>query len=677
MNAEDLFNIPAGTYTLTVTDNVNCITTAIVNITQPAAPLFANAIIDNVSCFGLNDASIVVNITGGSPSYILSWSTGDNGNLIDTLAIGNYQLHITDSLACTLDTTFTITQPATLTISAVITNVACFGDSSAIINVTPLGGTAPFYYAWSNGASTQDLQNIPIGSYSLVMSDTNGCMDSTQFNITQPLAPISISSTQVNVGCFGNNSGSVDVSVAGGTPGYTYLWSNNATTQDVIALVAGNYSVIVTDNLLCQETFAVTITQPQAPLVIIPTITNAPCFGQAGGSIGINIIGGTQPYSYYWNTTDTTQSLVGIPAGQYSLAVTDSNNCVSSMLFNITQPQTSLAIVVTQVPVSCFGYANGQMNVIAAGGISPYNYLWSNGQNTATIDSLTAGLYTVTVTDDNGCQVTQNQVLTQPDSLVADFNSNAVFGCIPFEAQLINNSLGNYASATWTIGNGDQLFNLDTAYYQFNYPGCYDITLTLTSPNGCMATTTQYSAICVVSGPIANFYSNPQEIDFYTGDIQFINTSAGANNNYFWYFGDGTQGQSFSPFHNYPAQTVGTYEVMLVAIDSNGCVDTTLQVYQLNEIIVMNVPNAFTIDDNNLNDAFKPIFSAPEAIVTYDFSIYNRWGQLIYQTKDPMDAWDGKYLGKFVQTGAYNWTVNYTDTNKASRFANGHVVVLK
>jgi gliding motility-associated-like protein len=116
---------------------------------------------------------------------------------------------------------------------------------------------------------------------------------------------------------------------------------------------------------------------------------------------------------------------------------------------------------------------------------------------------------------------------------------------------------------------------------------------------------------------------------------------------------------------------------MLVAIDSNGCVDTTLQVYQMNEIIVMNVPNAFTIDDNNLNDAFKPIFSAPEAIVTYDFSIFNRWGQLIYQTKDPMDAWDGKYLGKFVQTGAYNWTVNYTDINKVSRFANGHVVVLK
>jgi hypothetical protein len=116
---------------------------------------------------------------------------------------------------------------------------------------------------------------------------------------------------------------------------------------------------------------------------------------------------------------------------------------------------------------------------------------------------------------------------------------------------------------------------------------------------------------------------------------------------------------------------------MLVAVDTNGCTDTTIQVYQLNEIIVMNVPNAFTINEDGLNDTFKPVFSSPESILKYNFSIFNRWGELVYQTNDPLDAWDGKYLGKLVQTGAYNWTVTYTDTNKIDVFANGHVVVLK
>ena len=192
-----------------------------------------------------------------------------------------------------------------------------------------------------------------------------------------------------------------------------------------------------------------------------------------------------------------------------------------------------------------------------------------------------------------------------------------------------------------------------------------------------MATTTANSAICVVQGPIASFYSSPEQIDFYTGDIQFINTSAGVSNTYFWNFGDGTQSQTINPFHSYPDQTAATYEVLLIAVDTNGCVDSILQVYELNEIIVMNVPNAFTINEDGINDAFKPIFSSPESIVKYDFTIFNRWGEIIYQTNDPSDAWDGKYQGKFVQTGAYNWTVTYSDINKADVFAKGHVVVLK
>ena len=660
-----------------MTDNIGCVTTANILVAQPSGPLFANAIVNNQSCFGFVNASIDANVIGGSAPYSISWNTGQTTSLIGPLVNGNYALNVVDSLGCTLDSVFTITQPNPLLIPGAVVNVACYGDSSAYITALPNGGTAPYSYAWSNGQNTQVDTLIPAGNYIVTVTDFNGCIDSALFAVTQPLAPIALTLIQTNVGCFGANTGALDLSVSGGTPAYTYLWSNAFTSQDIQNLSIGNYGVIVTDANGCTDTILTTITQPTSPLIVLPTITNSPCFGTNGGSIDLNVYGGTTPYTYFWNTTDTTQDLSAVPAGQYTVAVTDANNCVSSLIINITQPASGININITQTPASCYGYNDGAMTANVNGGIAPYTFLWNNNLTTNTINNLSAGIYTVTVTDANGCQVSASQLLNQPDSLIAQFNIPDNFGCAPFQAQLINNSIGQYSNVLWTIGNGDILFNADTAYYTFNQVGCYDISLTVTSANGCMATTTVNSAICVAQGPIASFYSSPEQIDFYSGDIQFINTSAGANNTYFWNFGDGSQSQTINPFHSYPDQTTATYEVLLIAVDTNGCVDSILQVYELNEIIVMNVPNAFTINGDGLNDAFKPIFSSPESIVKYDFTIFNRWGEIIYQTNDPSDAWDGKYQGKFVQTGTYNWTVNYSDTNKVDVFAKGHVVVLK
>ncbi|MFN4911623.1 MAG: SprB repeat-containing protein, partial [Flavobacteriales bacterium] len=275
VNAEDLYNIPAGTYVLAVTDNIGCVTTASILVAQPSAPLFSNAIIDNQSCFGVVDASIDANLSGGTAPYYISWSTGETTAIIDTLVVGQYDLHVVDSLGCVLDTTFFITQPNPLLIPGTVVNVACHGDSSGYITALPNGGTAPYSYAWSNGQTSQVDTLLPAGSYVVTVTDANGCIDSALFDVGEPSAPIALTAVANAVGCFGANSGAIDLSVTGGTPGYSYLWSNNATSQDIQSLLAGNYQVVVTDANGCIDSLDVPITQPQAPLMVMPNITNA------------------------------------------------------------------------------------------------------------------------------------------------------------------------------------------------------------------------------------------------------------------------------------------------------------------------------------------------------------------------------------------------------------------
>jgi gliding motility-associated-like protein len=408
----------------------------------------------------------------------------------------------------------------------------------------------------------------------------------------------------------------------------------------------------------------------------MPNITNAPCFGQSGGAIDLNVAGGTLPYSYFWNTGDTLQDIDSIAAGQYTVVVSDANNCATTLIINITQPQSGITLNPVTVQPSCFGYANGSISALVNGGTAPYSFLWSNNATTNTIINLTSQNYTVTVTDANGCTLSDTIALDQPDSLVAQFAIPDNFGCAPFQAQFINQSIGQYSSVLWTLGNGQVLFNPDTASYTFNQLGCYDLTLTLISQNGCVASSTVNSAVCVVQGPVASFYSIPEQIDFFSGEIQFVNNSYGIANQYYWQFGDGSQSTQVNPIHFYPPQTIADYDVMLVAVDTNGCVDTAIQQYIQREIIRLNVPNAFTAGDDGYNDGFKPVFSSPDLISSYQLDIFNRWGELIFTTNNQYDAWNGRYKGKPCQSGAYTWKIRYTDYLKTSKDAHGHVILL-
>ncbi|HEX7846083.1 MAG TPA: immunoglobulin domain-containing protein, partial [Chitinophagaceae bacterium] len=428
--AQDQTGLTAGNYSVIVTDANNCSSTALsITLTQPASAVaVALTSQTNILCFGQSTGAIDITPSGGVGPYTYAWTgTGVNATAQDQtgLAAGSYSVIVTDANGCSASPlNVTLTQPvAALALSETHVDVLCFGNSTGSIDLAVTGGTSPYTYAWSNGATTQDITSLLAGTYNVTVTDANGC--TTVLNnivITQPAAALALSETHVNVLCFGNSTGSINLTVTGGTSPYTYAWSNGATTQDITSLPAGTYNVTVTDANGCTAVLNnIVITQPAAALALSETNVNVLCFGNSTGSIDLTVAGGTSPYTYAWSNGATTQDITSLPAGTYSVTVTDANGC-TAVLNNIviTQPAAALALSETHVNVLCFGNSTGSINLTVTGGTSPYTYAWSNGATTQDITSLPAGAYNVTVTDANGCTaVLNNIVITQPAAALA------------------------------------------------------------------------------------------------------------------------------------------------------------------------------------------------------------------------------------------------------------------
>jgi gliding motility-associated-like protein len=263
---------------------------------------------------------------------------------------------------------------------------------------------------------------LSAGTYSVLVTDVNGCTTTNTVTLTQPTAltnTIAVSSNHngQNISCNGLSDGSIDLTAAGGTTAYTYAWSNAGTTQDISGLTAGVYSVTITDVNGCTSTGTITLTQPQ-PIAIVSAITDVTCNGSANGGIDISVSGGTAGYNYSWSNASTTQDITGIAAGLYTVTVTDVNGCTSSVVDSVGQDQPLVLGFVT-ANVKCYNSFDGAINSAISGGVSPYQYSWSNGATTQNITGLDAGTYIISVTDSNSCVINDTIVILQPDSISA------------------------------------------------------------------------------------------------------------------------------------------------------------------------------------------------------------------------------------------------------------------
>jgi hypothetical protein len=401
--AATLSGVSAGIYSVTVRDNNGCSANQSWTLSQPT-PITLQSTNTNILCYGQTAGSITTSASGGVAPYTYAWTNGLTGATIVNQAAGPYFVTVTDGNGCTATFSDTIYQPqSALTLTTVVTDNICFGVAAGSIDNTVTGGTAPYNYQWNTSGTSQDLQNLLAGTYVVTITDANGCLLTSTMSVAQPPQSMSASTTHVNVSCFGGGNGAINLTVTGPGFPFTYLWNNGATTEDIANLVPGLYSVNITDESGCTLQQSVNITQPTSPISVQAVITNVACYNTQTGAIDLTVSGGLAPYLYAWSNNTGNQDLTNVICGNYHVTVMDAAGCQVLLSYPISQPSAPLSIQLNPVQVACTGELTGQVDLTVTGGTPTYTYAWSNNVQSQDLLGVGTGLYSVVVTDANGC----------------------------------------------------------------------------------------------------------------------------------------------------------------------------------------------------------------------------------------------------------------------------------
>jgi gliding motility-associated-like protein len=453
-NGTGIFSgIPAGTgYAWSITDANLCgPVTGALDVTEPPALSGTITSQTNVSTFGGNDGSVTVDGSGGIAPYQYKLDAGpyQASGTFTSLTAGPYTVTIQDVNLCTFDVPVTITQPpgplsGTITSQ---TDVLCFGGNTGSVTVTGVEGIPPYEYSLNAGLyqASGTFGSLIVGIYTVTVRDALLATFDVPVTITEPPA-LSVTTTQVDVLCFGSATGSATATAAGGVEPYTYSWNTIPvqTTAAASGLPAATYTVTVTDANNCIVTTSVTITQPAEALTVTLTQVNVSCSGGSNGSAATTVSGGTEPYTYSWNTSpvQTTAAASGLAAGTYTVTVTDFAGCIETGTVTITEPQ-ALSLEGTSGNARCPDTNEGTINLSITGGTSPYNVIWSDGNTNPNRTGIQPGTYSVVVTDQNGCAASLD--------ITVDFDGT--FDCVSFPLVITPN--GDGKNDTWIIRNID------------------------------------------------------------------------------------------------------------------------------------------------------------------------------------------------------------------------------
>lgn len=485
-----------GYYSVTVTDQNNCSVTDSVEIP-------ASSIVDvnldvinsnlNVNCNGFQSDTITILASGGTGAgtyqyYIPGiFPNPQYNNIFSGLYAGVYDVYAFDANGCQDFVTVTINEPDVIYFSATSSDVSCNSGSDGVVWVDSIsGGTAPYFYSWSSGQNTSIVNNLSAGNYTLSVTDVNGCSsnpNSVTVTVNQPSLLTSSTNILNHSSCSGSQTaanGEAEVIVNGGTPGYTYFWSNGSSGDNISLLFPGTYAVQITDANGCTVNDTAIINPGANPQLDV-VVQNVSCFGANDGSITTAAISGTPPYLYSFDGgTSFVQNGTSFgPTGgaSYYVTVIDDEGCTDSDSIFVNEPDLLEISSIDIQNVLCFDSANGQMTVNIIGGTSPYTYLWNNGQTTQTTINLMPAVYNVTVTDSMGCTVVSgNEIISQPDSLTISSIITTHVSCFG----------GNNGSSQVTIDGGTQPYSYSWSGGSNSglLAGAYSVTVTDT--NGCV-----------------------------------------------------------------------------------------------------------------------------------------------------------------------------------------------
>lgn len=478
-------DIGQGAYSVTITDANGCSETLNFNLSAPTA-LSATTTTNAASCYGTASGSASVIVSGGTAPYSYAWNTSpiQNTAQIFNVAAGNYTVNIIDANGCAFSSAATISQPAIpLSVSATTTSAACSqndGTASAVVS----GNTAAVQYQWSNGQSVATATNLTAGAYTVTVT-SGGCSAQTTVNVNNINAPV-INHVSSSPACFGDNTGSISTIITGGTQPYQYLWSNGGSGTSQTGLTAGNYTFIVIDNVGCQASIAVALTQPN-PISIALSATPTSCSGSPQGAVNATVSGGTQPYLYSWSNGSGGTAINNLAAGNYTLTITDASGCMTDASSEVINPNGIEAFAIPY-DINCIGGSDGSIEIVVTEGTPPFNYEWDNGTvGTSFITNLQEGNYNCVITDANGCSFTVSSTIDAPQGNLPEILGMS--NVDPFSLQTYSVGSISGATLTWVVTGGNILSGQGTNFIQVQWSDepVADVVLLIFYANGCQA----------------------------------------------------------------------------------------------------------------------------------------------------------------------------------------------
>lgn len=475
-----------GTYTVVATNTTNGCTSSN-SVTVQSDVVIPTAEVAPPEHLNCNNTVVQLDGTGSSTGaeYTYEWSTtsgnilsGNNALIATADQEGPYRFVVTNtSNGCTSEVLVNVVESDPVTASATSSAALCAGTPSGSAAVTPGGGTAPYTFVWSNGSTNSIATGLIAGTYTVTVTDTDGCTAAASTVVTEPtalqLAVTTTAQTAVNL-----NDGTASASASGGTPGYTYAWSTGATTSALSNLAPGSITVTVTDANGCTATQIANVNSYNCNLNATISSTAASCSNGANGSATVAVSGATEPITYAWSNSASTATTNGLAAGIYTVSVTDFAGCPLVLSTMVSAPPPITINIVT-VNESAVGAADGSAMAQVSGGTDSYSYLWSTGAVTASIGPLVPGTYTVVVTDENGCT-------SQQTALVQSISCDLATELVVTPVKCFNTPSGTASSfVTGAVGDVTYIWSNGATTEIVENLNIGTITVTVTDGVGC------------------------------------------------------------------------------------------------------------------------------------------------------------------------------------------------
>ena len=662
---QTITGVCAGVHPVSISDNNGCGEVFLAGLSDIGGVDSLGIITTNVTCFNGNDGSIsVTTVYGGASPYSYNWTpaTGTS-NSITGLSAGVEFIEVTDNNNCVLLDFVNITSPSAISDSTIVTPTTC-GNSNGEIAIYPTGGGgSPYTFVWSSGTpsstpTSSTVTGLAPTNLVITINDNSGCSEEFTFNVNPSEFVISIDSL-TDVTCNGLSDGYASVAISGGETPYAYLWSTGQNTAENTGIPAGNFNVTITDNTGCSATETVSIEQP-APLVQSALTTiNILCNGSSDGTAVVDFIGGTLPYTFDWPNNVSGQTLSGLAAGTQTVTVTDDNNCIAESTITISEPPLLIIDTANLEAPLCASINNGEIEIVASGGVSGYLYEWPTDANSTTsaATGLHAGSYCMTVTDANNCNAQFCVTLADSISIIIDSIPNFSVCLADDSLTLVGNGTvnpsSNVLSYAWadefgdTLGNNDSIaiiYSLSSSLETFTF-----ITY-ITDNNGCFVT----QAISVTGNDDPDIDAG-EDIFMIVNSVNQLGGSptSASGTSFIWspntFIDDSTVANP-----TYTPDVDGEFLFNLTVTDDNGC----SAVDSINIVVapVFKIVNIFSPNGDNINDEWLIPYleQYPEA----DLWIYNRWGELIFKSIGGYDTpWNGTFNNKPVPVGSYYYVI--------------------